>query len=104
MTAPKVALNIRIRGWLNLSITTVSRIEPLGHRWANYEIDADALTGKGRYTATVELMAQMIPINLIITIQVVGFDYGMSPRAVADAVVAGREVLVEKTITFNVAQ
>ena len=79
-------------------------IEPLGHRWANYEIDADALTGKGPYTATVELMAQMIPINLITTIQVVGFDYGMSPRAVADAVVAGREVLVEKTITFNVAQ
>ena len=76
-------------------------IEPLGHRWAEYEIDADMLTGKGPYKATIELMGQMIPINLITTIQVVGFDYGISPRAAADAVVAGREVLVKKTVTFN---
>ncbi len=79
-------------------------IEPLGHRWANYEIDADMLTGKGPYKATIELMAQMFPINLITTIQVVGFDYGLSPRAVADAVIAGREVLVKKTVTFNTEQ
>ncbi|MFT5498704.1 MAG: cytochrome c553 [Kiritimatiellia bacterium] len=77
-------------------------IEALGHRWAPYEIDGDALTGKGPYRAKVELLAQMFPINLITTIQVVGFDYGLSPRAVADAVVAGREVLVEKTLTFDV--
>ena len=76
-------------------------IEPLGHRWAEYDIDADMLTGKGPYKATIELMGQMIPINLITTIQVVGFDYGISPRAAADAVVAGREVLVKKTVTFN---
>jgi len=76
-------------------------IEPLGHRWAEYEIDADMLTGKGPYKGTIELMGQMIPINLITTIQVVGFDYGISPRAAADAVVAGREVLVKKTVTFN---
>ena len=76
-------------------------IEPLGHRWAEYEIDADMLSGKGPYKATIELMGQMIPINLITTIQVVGFDYEISPRAAADAVVAGREVLVKKTVTFN---
>ena len=76
-------------------------IEPLGHRWAEYEIDADMLTGKGPYKATIELMAQMIPINLITTIQVVGFDYGISPRAAAAAIVAGREVLVTRTVTFN---
>ena len=46
----------------------------------------------------------MFPINLITTIQVVGFDYGISPRAAADAVVAGREVLVERTtIMIDVA-
>ncbi len=77
-------------------------IEALGHRWAPYRIDGSALTGKGPYRAKVELLAQMFPINLITTIQVVGFDYGISPRAAADAVVAGREVLVEKTLTFDV--
>ena len=44
----------------------------------------------------------MVPINLITVIQVVGFDYNMSPRAVADAVVAGREVIAERTVTFDV--
>ena len=32
----------------------------------------------------------------------VGFDYGMSPRAVADGVVAGHEVLWEKTVEITV--
>jgi Cytochrome c554 and c-prime len=77
-------------------------IEPLGHRWAKYHIEAKELSGNGPYSATIELMAQMFPINLISTIQVVGFDYGISPRAAAEAVVAGREVLVKRTMTFNV--
>ena len=77
-------------------------IEPLGHRIAKYEIDGDMLTGKGPYQAKVELLAQMFPINLISTIQVVGFDYGISPRAAANAVVAGREVLYEENLTINV--
>ncbi len=77
-------------------------IEPLGNRWANFSIDGDALTGKGPYKAKIELLAQMFPINLITTIQVVGFDYGISPRAAADAVVAGREVLVEREVVFDV--
>ena len=77
-------------------------IEALGHRWARFHVDDDLLTGKGPYRAKVELMAQMIPINLITTIQVVGFDYGISPRAAADAVVAGREVLEGRTLTIDV--
>ncbi|MBT5193540.1 MAG: cytochrome C [Rhodospirillaceae bacterium] len=77
-------------------------IEPLGHRIAKYEIPGSALTGKGPYKAKVELLAQMFPINLISTIQVVGFDYGISPRAAANAVVAGREVLYEETISIDV--
>lgn len=77
-------------------------IEPLGHRWASYRIDGDALTGKGPYRATIRLIAQMIPVNLVTAIQDVGFDYGMSARAVADAVVAGHEALWERDITFSI--
>ena len=77
-------------------------IEPLGHRWASYRIDGDALTGKGPYRATIRLIVQMIPVNLVTAIQGVGFDYGMSARAVADAVVAGHEVLWERDITFSI--
>ena len=51
------------------------------------------LTGEGSYKAKVELLAQLFPINLITTIQVVGFDYGLSPRQVGEVIVAGREVL-----------
>ena len=76
-------------------------IEPLGHRWANYHIDADQLTGKGPYKIDAKLMGQMIPVNLITTVQVVGIDQGISPRAAAEAVVAGREVIVEKTATVS---
>ena len=77
-------------------------IEPLGHRWASYRIDGDALTGKGPYRATIRLIAQMIPVNLVTAIQGVGFDYGMSARAVADAVVAGHEALWERDVTFSI--
>jgi hypothetical protein len=78
-------------------------IEPLGHRWAKYKIKGSELSGKGPYKVSIKLQAQMIPINLVTTIQVVGFDYGLSPRQVADAVVAGREVIVEKTIMIEIA-
>ena len=77
-------------------------IEALGHRIAKFEIDGDLLTGRGPYQAKIELLAQMFPINLISTIQVVGFDYGLSPRAVGDAVVAGREVFYEENLTIDV--
>ena len=77
-------------------------IEALGHRWAKYKVKGSELTGKGPYKASIRLMAQAIPINLVTTIQIVGFDYGLSPRQVADAVVAGREVIVEKTIMIEI--
>ena len=77
-------------------------IEPLGHRIATYEIDSHLLTGKGTYNAKVELMAQMFPINLVTAVQVVGFDYGISPRDVAKAVVDGREVLYEENVKITV--
>ncbi|MEL6962646.1 MAG: multiheme c-type cytochrome [Pseudomonadota bacterium] len=77
-------------------------IEPLGNRWAPYEIGGDKLTGKGPYTATVRLNSQMVPVNLITAVQRVGFDYGMSAKEVADAVVAGADILWEKMVTFDV--
>lgn len=76
-------------------------IEPLGHRWAKYKIDGDALTGKGPYKAKVELKAGMAPANLVGDIQGRGFDYAMSAREVVDGVAAGYEILWEKEIIFK---
>ena len=53
-------------------------------------------TGRFPYTANVRLIAGMIPPNLVDAIQGVGFDYGMSPRDVAEAVVAGHRMLWER--------
>jgi hypothetical protein len=77
-------------------------INPGSHRWGKYKVKAKQLTGNGPYQVTAKLMAQMIPINLVDAIQHVGFDYGMSPREVGDAVVAGKEILLEKNATINV--
>jgi len=77
-------------------------IEPLGNRWASYEVDGDVLTGKGPYTASIRLNSQMVPVNLITAVQKVGFDYGMSAKEVADAVVEGADILWEKMVTFDV--
>ncbi len=77
-------------------------ILPNGERWATYKIDGDQLTGNGPYTATVELVSGMIPINLLNDIQEVGFDYGMSAKQIGDAVVEGHQVLWRKHHVFNV--
>lgn len=76
-------------------------IEPKGHRWAGYRIDGDALTGNGPYRAAIRLRSQMVPVNLVAAIQDVGFDYGMSARRVADALVKGGDILWEKSLTIN---
>ncbi len=75
-------------------------IEPGGRRTATYEVDRDELTGEGPYTAEIRLVAGMVPANLIAEIAGVGFDYGMSARDVADAVVAGHRVLWEREVPF----
>ncbi|MFT5599679.1 MAG: hypothetical protein ACI823_002769 [Chitinophagales bacterium] len=67
-----------------------------GSRWAEYEVDNKALNGNGPYKVIVELKAAMIPVNLVGAIMDVGFDYGMTPREVADAVVDGHQVLWKK--------
>ena len=78
-------------------------IEPNGERFGEYEVSAAALTGKGPYRANIKLISQAVPVNLIVAMQSVGFDYGMTPRQVGDAVIAGAQVLWEKDATFNIA-
>lgn len=76
-------------------------IPPLASRWAEYRIGSKELAGsEGPYTAKIQIVAGMVPVNLIYEIQDVGFDYGMSPREVADAVVAGHQVLWEREVAL----
>ena len=74
-------------------------IEPLGERTASYEVDGSALaSAKGPLDVNVKLIAGMVPVNLVAEIQEVGFDYGMSPKEIAEGVVAGHRVLWEKDV------
>lgn len=68
-------------------------IEPRGSRTAVYRIAADKLQRGERYTISVKLISQMVPVNLIAAIQGAGFDYGMSPAQIARKIVAGSSVL-----------
>ena len=77
-------------------------IEPLGERWADYKVAGSALTGKGPYRAIVKLMEQPAPVNLLIAMQSVGFDYGMTPRQVGDAMAAGAQLLWERELAFDI--
>ena len=77
-------------------------LEPLGHRWAPYAISDEELSGAGPYTATIDLMAGMVPANLIRDIQEVGFDLNMSPLQIVKAVGEGYIVLHSGTVQFDV--
>ena len=78
-------------------------IEPNGSRWALYEIPGSRLTGKGPYAANIKLVLGMVPVNLIDDIKEVGFDYGMSPRDVAEGVLGGHVTLWERDVAFDVS-
>ena len=99
---PKNGTKIRVRN--RCSVTGRPRgarkhkqnIEPLGSRWAKYKVKKSLLTGKTPYKINAKMIAGMIPINLINEIKVVGFDYYMSPRDIAEGVLAGHQVLWEK--------
>jgi hypothetical protein len=76
-------------------------LEALTGRWPEYDVKADKLTDPGPYTIRIRFRAGMVPINLISEIKVAGFDYNMSPREVADAVLAGQSLLYDKQITVQ---
>jgi len=71
-------------------------------RWANYEIKPCQLTGRGPYTVTARFMAGMVPVNLVNAISDVGFDYGLSPRVIADRIVAGHLVVQERQTVLRI--
>ena len=76
-------------------------IEPLGRCWTEYRVPAKLLNGNGPYRASVRIKAAMIPVNLVEEIKDVGFDYFMSAREVADAVVAGHLTLWERQVELT---
>ena len=77
-------------------------IEPNGERWGKYRIKASALTGKGPYTASIKLISQPAPINLIIAMQDVGFDYGLTAAQAGAALIAGAQTLWERAVVFDI--
>ena len=77
-------------------------IEPLGHRWARYEVDGDALTGNGPYRAKIKMWSQPAPINLVIAVQSVGFDYGITPAQAGASLINGADLLWDIDIEFNI--
>jgi len=76
-------------------------IEPLGQRWNTYTISPQQLTGNGPYRATIKLISQPAPVNLLVAMQSVGFDYGLTPRQAGQALVAGAQTLWVRNITFD---
>ncbi len=77
---------------------------PGGSRWARYEVPASQLCGPGPYKVVVQLIAGMVPVNLIRDIASAGFDYDLSARELAARVVAGHEVLHERRLTLKPTQ
>ncbi len=77
-------------------------IEPAGRRYPKYRVAASELTGPGPYKIEAELVAGMIPVNLIDEIKHVGFDYGLSAKQIAERVVAGHQVLWKKEIEATI--
>jgi len=75
-------------------------MEPLTSRWAEYAVRKSELTGPGPYKVRIRLKSGMVPVNLITEIKVAGFDYGMSPRQVADAIRNGQAVLYDKEVNL----
>jgi hypothetical protein len=77
-------------------------IEPGGRRIARYEVGKEQLSGRGPYTARIELKAAMVPVNLVNEVRDVGFDYGLSARQVAEELVAGHQVIWERELQLDV--
>jgi hypothetical protein len=46
-------------------------------------------------------MAQAVPVNLITSIQSVGFDFHMTPREVGNELIAGTQMLWKKEVTLG---
>lgn len=77
-------------------------IEPLGRRTASYDVPARALEGsRGPWRIQVRFISQALPVNLVAQTQVVGFDYDMSPREIADRLVEEAVAIRERVTTVG---
>ena len=77
-------------------------IPPLASRWGSYTVPGDALAGtEGPYTANVQLIFGEFPVNLINEVKEAGFDYGMTPRQLADEVVRGHMTIFERELKLD---
>lgn len=76
-------------------------IEPGGRRQARYVVRGSEL-GVGEHRIEVELVAGMVPVNLIEAIQEAGFDYGLSAKEIADRIVAGHVVLWSRAAAVDI--
>lgn len=79
-------------------------LPPNGSDTARYVVDGDRLDGNGPYSVSARFVVQMVPVNLIAAIQDAGFDYGLSPREVADRVVDGAMTVHERETTVQIDQ
>lgn len=77
-------------------------IPPRRGKWASYSVGPEALAGtRGPYHATIRIKAGMVPVNLVHEIADMGFDYGMTEREVAEAVVAGHVVVRQRSVNLS---
>ena len=70
-------------------------------RTATYHVPADRLNPGESYDIEAKLIFQPVPVNLVHAIQSVGFDYGLSPKEVADRIVGGAAELWRRTATVG---
>ncbi len=76
-------------------------IGPLEGRIASYRVGRSDLTGEGEYRINVRLMAAMVPVNLVLEIADMGFDYHMATKDVTEALVAGHMTLWDRTVAVS---
>lgn len=74
-------------------------IHPLESRIAEYRVKRSQLTGEGPCRINVKLKSAMVPVNLVLEIADMGFDYHMSTEDVIRELVAGHLTLWDKTVT-----
>ena len=69
-----------------------------GSRKADYKINISDAAWP--LDVEISLVVQMVPVNLIAAIAAAGFDYEMSPRSVAQQVVAGAEAIWQRQLSI----
>ena len=85
-----------------ISRSLKNSIEPGGHRWAKYVVDADLLKLGETYTVNMKLIAQQMPAFFVHVNSGVGFDYNFSLRELAKRVVDLSMNLWETTETVKI--